>query len=120
VRLRVEGSVDAFSEFGELFVHLRGSSLAVSARLETLTGPITIQLPRGAKFAATVATRGDITTDFSIAIDKQPGQELKRGRIEHGSDGAAIELISNRGPIRLHESEVAAADAPVVKGAAVL
>jgi len=117
LQLSTAGPVVARTDHGRLHVELRGDVPTPPPHLETVTGEIRLQLPRGAAFRARVATRGEITTDYSIEIEKLPGSELKRGRVtflgdgirgDTGSDSSdplpEIVLESERGAIALLES----------------
>ena len=82
-------------------VLLRRTGYGGSAALSTLTGDIWCILLEGAGADVTLETRGPVTTDYSVEIDRQPGSPLKRGRIRVGDGGSAISLKSHSGGVRL-------------------
>jgi hypothetical protein len=110
LQLSTAGPVVARTDHGRLHVELRGGIPTPPPRLETVTGEIRLRLPRGAAFRARVETRGEITTDYSIEIEKTPGSQLKRGRVTFLGDGSSsdplpeIVLESERGAVALLES----------------
>ena len=74
---------------------------------KTFSGDVTLTLPADASFKlnATVATGGEISTDFIVKSDKgaQPLAELSQGRLNGtvGNDGAQVNLSSFNGSLRL-------------------
>ncbi len=107
------GSVFARTERGLMRVLLRTTGNDRSADLSTLTGDISCILLEGAGADVTLETRGPVTTDYSVEIDRLPGSPLKKGRIRVGEGGTAITLTSHSGGVRLQgliAPEGAAAD----------
>ena len=99
VEVRTEGSVHIRTQSGAVYTQLKRTDSERASSIETLTGDIRLDLLEGARFSATLETRGLITTDYSIAIERQPGNTLKKGTID--GDGAVIRLKSHRGAIRI-------------------
>ncbi len=95
------GSLEAHSERGAMRVLLRGTGSDQSTALSTLTGDIWLILLEGAGVDVTLETRGPVTTDYSVEIDREPGSPLKQGRIRVGDGGSAVSLKSHSGGIRL-------------------
>ena len=95
--------VDAHSDYGRVQVELRGAAWSQGASLSTRTGTIRLRLPHGAAFRAELETRGDITTDYSITIERQGATELKKGRVLTDPDGPSLILRSDRGELQILE-----------------
>ncbi|MDH3404815.1 MAG: hypothetical protein OEP45_14440 [Acidobacteriota bacterium] len=95
------GSLAARTERGSLRALLRTTGDGRTAELSTLTGDIRCILLADARADVTLETRGPVTTDYSVAIDRAPGSPLKKGRIRIGENGTAITLTSHSGGIRL-------------------
>jgi len=95
------GSVSARTERGSLRALLRQTGEGRSADLSTLTGDIWCILLEGAQADVTLETRGTVTTDYSVELDREAGSPLKKGRIRIGEGGAAITLTSHSGGVRL-------------------
>ena len=106
LRLRTAGSVRARTVYGEIFAQLRRTDGPGVSRLETLTGDIRVELPRGGRADVTLETRGEITTDYSIEIHRREGSQLKEGRATIGEAGLQLQLKSHSGAIGLIESTV--------------
>lgn len=94
-------SVFAHSERGKVVAMLYETGAGRRADLSTLTGDIRCILLEGARANVTLETRGTVTTDYSVEIEREPGSPLKRGRIRLGNDGTTIVLESQNGGIRL-------------------
>ncbi len=104
--IRAAGRVVARTDHGTIFAQLRRSGWSDVASLETLTGDIRVELPRGGRASARLETRGEITTDYSIVVERQEGSLLKRATAEVGVGGSSLLLKSNRGAIKLLASLV--------------
>jgi hypothetical protein len=95
------GSLEARTERGSMRVLLRRTGDDRSAALSTLTGDIWCIFLEGAGADVTLETRGPVTTDYSVEIDRQPGSPLKKGRVRIGEGGSAVTLVSHSGGVRL-------------------
>lgn len=95
------GSIDARSERGAVRALLRRTGGGRSAEISTLTGDIRCILLEGATADVTLETRGPVTTDYSLEIDRERGSPLKKGRIRLGEGGTPITLTSHSGGVRL-------------------
>ena len=94
------GQVDARSDYGELDVRLTAGS-SLDAKLETLTGEITLTLPPDAKPLAHLESRGLFTSDFSIDIEWTTASR-KRGLVGLISEQKpTLHLSSERGDLKL-------------------
>jgi len=95
------GGIQARSDSGEVFAQLRRSNWPEPVAIETTTGEIRAELLEGANATAEIETRGPITTDFTVVIERKPGSMLKRGVATIGGGGQELRLTSYSGPIRL-------------------
>lgn len=96
-----EGDLVADTERGSQRVLLSRTRDGRSVRLSSLTGDLWVMLLEGARANGEVETRGPITTDFSIEIEREVGAALKHGRFSVGDGGTKLELTSYSGGIRL-------------------
>ncbi len=70
--------------------------------VETVTGDVTARVDPAAGVAIELATSGEITTDFTIAIDFRYHQEPSRiGRVAIGTGVTEVRLSSRRGAVRV-------------------
>jgi len=95
------GNIKAYSERGSMFFKLYKSPASQQVNLSTLTGDIHIVLLEQAKVNVNLKTRGPITTDYSIKIDRKPGSPLKQGFLQTNKTGSNIKLESHSGGIRV-------------------
>lgn len=101
VLLEVPAECDLAIRTGAGAVEVRGSRLGRLAA-ESSTGDITLWVPPSVAPAVELATSGEITIDFSIAIEYFRHQEpAKRGRIGAGAGAAWAQLASRQGSIRV-------------------
>lgn len=104
------GSITARTERGSLRALLRRTGGGRSADLSSLTGDLWLILLEGARADITLETRGTVTTDDSVTIERPSGSPLKKGRIRVGEGGTAIRMTSHSGGIRLQRLIVPEAD----------
>ncbi len=102
IRLRGSGAVELRSERGAVRVAFHPEAPRAPSRIETLTGAIEVELPPGADADARLETRGLLTTDFSLVVERV-GPLAKRGIARIGRGGARLELVSRTGDLRLLE-----------------
>jgi len=95
------GDLTARTERGSMRVLLRKTGQGRFADLSTLTGDIWCILLEGAGADVTLETRGPVTTDYTVEIDRAPGSPLKKVRIRVGAGGSKLTLQSHSGGIRL-------------------
>ena len=95
------GSVIARTERGSLRTLLSRTGEGRTAELSSLTGDIWCTLLEGAHAQVTLETRGTVTTDYSVEIERQSGSPLKKGKIRLGEGGTEIRLQSHSGGIRV-------------------
>ncbi len=108
-RFWVGGALDARSDRGALRAVLQAAAWGAPSRLETVTGAISVELRPGAAARLVLETQGELTTDFSITVERL-GQLSKRAVAELGGGGAEIRLISQRGDLKIRELLEAAPD----------
>lgn len=96
-----KGDVTAHSDRGAVRAHLGKTGPKLSVDLSTLTGDVWVILLEGASAQVELSTRGPVTTDYSIELDRKSGSLLKQGRAKFGKKGTQIQLKSHSGGIRL-------------------
>jgi hypothetical protein len=103
VRIRsVQGHVGAKSIRGDLSVALETGVTGADQELSTETGEIEVYLWEDANARVSIATSGEISTDFSIEIEHRRFEEPgKRAVAVVGKDGPGLSLFSKRGRVRL-------------------
>jgi hypothetical protein len=102
IRLRGSGAIDARSERGAIRVAFHPEAPGAPSRLETTTGAIEVELPAGAGAEARLETRGSLTTDYSLTVERV-GPLSKRAGARIGAGGPEIRLTSLTGDLRLLE-----------------
>lgn len=97
-------SVTAVTERGEIQVTLSRLRWEGSSCLESLTGNITVRLPPEPDIEVRGETFGELTTDFSVEIERRPPSVKKHFTATIGRSGRVLEVTSNRGGIKLLRS----------------
>lgn len=98
----VEGHVRAATERGQISATLETGVTDKPQELTTVTGDIEVHLWQDAKMDVRLATSGEISTDFSLAIEYRDQEEPgKYGRATVGQGGPELNLRSKRGRVRL-------------------
>jgi hypothetical protein len=80
---------------------LRDTRWSRPAEIETRTGEIKLYFLQDADVAIEATTMGAVTTDFSLEIERAPGQIRKTARARLGKGSARLSLRSESGPIQL-------------------
>lgn len=109
IKLRIFGSVTAATDHGAVLAQFRRSDWAPPVDISTATGAVRVEMPRGSDPRATLETRGEITSDYSMQVERVEGSQLKRARLragEAGSSGGTLEVRSYSGPIAVVETLV--------------
>lgn len=97
-----QGLLDAETAEGLIEVALENAPAGSSQRLATRTGNIIVALADSANATLDMATSAPFATEFSLAIERLPGQEPnKRASAQVGEPAARISIESKRGEIRL-------------------
>jgi len=106
IAVRGSGALVAQTQHGEILAQFRREEGLGRSELATSTGPIRAELPWDVQARASIETRGEITTDYSVRI-RYDGPELKRGVVGE-QDRPGLVLRSYSGPIKLLRSRVPA------------
>ncbi len=101
IRMRAKGAVRATNEHGRIYIQYLKTGWDRPSALETVTGNIRVEFPQGGRAEVDLETRGEITTDYSIAMDREDGKQLKKGKVSVAEGGNTLSLKSNRGAIAL-------------------
>lgn len=101
VNYRGKGNVIAHTERGDILARLYDTYDKHHVELSTLTGKIQSVFLEQANASITVSTRGTISTDYSIDIERESGSVLKRGKVQIGEKGSSVTIDSHNGDIKL-------------------
>ena len=74
--------------------------------ISTLTGSVLLQVLPRTDAEVRLETRGEISTDYSIEIERAPGEEAKKARAVLGAGGQVILVSSESGAVRLLEGPI--------------
>jgi hypothetical protein len=98
----MKGRILARTDRGDIEIVLEPGVTEASQVVESVTGNISVFVADAADLDVTLATSGEITTDFSIDIEHRDLEEpSKRGTARVGEGGRSLEILSKRGHIRL-------------------
>ncbi len=95
------GHVSARTERGSISVRFSNTDWSAPVELETRTGSITAALPAEADASVTLRTSGQLTTDYSMTIERAPGSRQKTGHATLGTGRSKLSLTSARGNLTL-------------------
>lgn len=102
----IKGSVNASTDRGMLRVFLENGQTDELQEFVTVTGEIEITLWEDATLDVTLATSGEISTDFSLQFEykrfEEPG---KIATAATNGGGPAVSVRSQRGPLRLRRQQ---------------
>ncbi len=101
VEIKAEGPLRVMSKYGAVEAFFQSATLPTPLILETVSGPIHLSLPWHAGPYASIETRGEISSDYSIDIQWLPNSTLKRGSVGEKKSVKPVLLRSNQGNIRL-------------------
>lgn len=101
VVISTAGPVNATTEHGSITVRFSDTGWETPVELQTLTGSITVTLPQTADTAVEMTTYGEITTDFSLTIDRRPGSGRKTAQATIAGGKSKLFMTSNRGSLKL-------------------
>lgn len=104
VVVSARGPVTASSERGALRVRFESTAWSRPSILETQTGDISVWLPAPAACVARLETFGELTTDWSLEVERLPETDKKRARAIIGAGGPELFLSSDRGNLKLLRS----------------
>lgn len=98
----IKGLVDVETASGSIEGQIDAAPGNSQQRVATSTGAIILGLVEGLNATLNLATSGVFATEFSLAIDPQPGQEPNNtAHAVIGKPESNIEVVSKRGEIRL-------------------
>lgn len=106
VYLRTHNAVNAHSDYGDIHTLFLTTDWAQHSRIKTLTGNIEVSFPHGGAAQVALQTKGQITTDYTVEIERDRHQELKTGKAQIGRKGKELTLHSERGAIKLLSSVI--------------
>ncbi len=99
--ITTHGCANAYTERGSIFLDLKQPVWRESPTLETLTGDIRVRLPKNIHAEVIAETSGDITTEYSIEIHREPTSHRKRARAVISGGGQTLYIKSARGDVTL-------------------
>ena len=100
---RSRGSIRARSDRGSVYVVLQGTLWSEPPAVETVSGEIRLEVPPSADARVVLLTAGEITTDFSIEIDRAVDARRKRAVARLGEASQEIVVTSQAGNVKLLE-----------------
>lgn len=80
---------------------LRGTDWTGTTEISTRSGDIQLYFMPEADVAIEATSMGELTTDFSLEIERKPGSRIKTGRAKLLSGKAGLKLFSEIGQIRI-------------------
>jgi hypothetical protein len=103
IRFRsIKGKVSAKTSRGNISAALENGVTAEAQQLSTITGDIEVYLWEDAGMEVDIKTSGEISTDFSIAVEHRRFQEPgKYATAQVGGGGPGLSLYSKRGRVKL-------------------
>lgn len=101
---RIEGSLKIKTHQGPITAILMKAEWKDAPVLESILGNITLQLPREANVTVKASTSGEITTDYSLTIKKEPkGRKHAVARIGKGT--YPLYINNNSGNVKILEGK---------------
>ena len=101
IRLSTEGAFVATTDRGAIDAVIKGSDWRGPATFETVTGDITVWLPKKVSADVEAETQGVISTDYSIDVQRAGPDDRKVASAVIGGGGPKIQIQTTRGQIRL-------------------
>ena len=111
VLLRIKNTLDLYSDYGDVQVFFLNTQWQKASRVETKASDIEVIIPKGGNTEVGIETHGQITTDFSINIQRDESESYKTASASIGKDGSKLSIKSDRGAVRLLSSVVPDASA---------
>ena len=99
---RVDGLPKVKTYQGDIKAVLKGTAWEQPALLSSTLGTIEVVFPPKASLDVEAVTRGEITTDYSVTIEKEKSG-LKRARARLGDGGQAVHITNETGIIKILE-----------------
>jgi DUF4097 and DUF4098 domain-containing protein YvlB len=98
----VQGNLDLASEAGSILATPELEGRTEVQRFTTVQGDIRLILPQDGAFTVSASTTGWLSTDFSLAIERDPADVTRRrGRGQNGAGRTQLEVTSQSGHLRL-------------------
>lgn len=98
----VQGNLDLASEAGSILATPELEKRTDVQRFTTGQGDISLILPQDGAFTVSASTTGWLSTDFSLAIERDPAEATRRrGRGKNGAGRTPLEVTSQSGHLRL-------------------
>jgi Putative adhesin len=98
----VQGNLDLASEAGSILATPELEARTEVQRFTTGQGDISLILPQDGAFTVSASTTGWLSTDFSLAIERDPADVTRRrGRGKNGAGRTQLEVTSQSGHLRL-------------------
>ncbi len=101
IRLATGGPFAVTTDSGRAAVVLDEIDAATPSRIETRSGEIVLWLPPAPDVLVRASTRGDVTADDSIEIERAGEGGLERAQARIGDATSEITLSSESGPIKI-------------------
>ena len=99
--LRLAGHVRLKTRQADTVAYLLDTAFVKPASFENQVGSTTVYLPSNASLAVTATTSGELTTDYSIDVERAPGAWLKKAKAVIGGGEHGLTLDSKNGPIKI-------------------
>lgn len=99
--LATAGHATAKTERGSITARFADTDWESAVELETLTGSIAVTLPPSADVTATLATSGELTTDFSLTVEHPAESQHKTASARIGKGSSELSITSKRGSLKL-------------------
>ncbi len=104
IYIRTAGVAKCINRQGETVVYLTDQK-ALSSSFESITGDIEVGLSSKSDCQITASTTGQISSDFSMTIDRQPGSTIKHMKILMGKETAQLAIKSKHGKVKVLHHE---------------
>lgn len=105
VSVTSEGPVDARTRFGSIRAVLDRTAWEGALTFETVSGEIRVELPYHAELRARLETTGELTSDYSTAVEWAEDGLVKRARVDLGEASRELVLTSQRGAVKLMRND---------------
>lgn len=97
-----DGDLTVESRSGSVRVVLQEPDWSSTATIETFSGPVSVWARPDADTAVSLETRGTLTTDFSLDIERLD-DSLRRARARLGAATGTVRVTSYQAPLALRE-----------------
>lgn len=101
VRFSSHSSARVTTRRGAIHAAFRGTSWQQSSSFESVTGDILVELPTSADLLVTASTEGELTTDYSLVIERKDRFKQAVATIGDGNQELVIRTV--KGAIKLLE-----------------